>query len=75
MIRETTGVQSAFKDEVLRDIVQLPQIEIIDLHEFDLESSDLSILSQATRLKTVRFYHCRLSDEKVAALKRLLPPN
>ena len=72
-IRETTGVQSSFKDEILRDIVKLPLIETFDFHEFDFQANDLSILTQATKLKKVRFYRCRVAIDKVEALKLLMP--
>lgn len=73
VIRETTGVQTPFKDQVLRDIVKLAQIESLDLHEFNFDSNELTILSQAAKLKKVRFYRCRVTSDKVDALKRLMP--
>ena len=72
-IRETTGVQSAFKDEILRDVVKLPHIETFDFHEFNFNANDLSILVQATKLKKVRFYRCRVASDQVEALKLLMP--
>ena len=71
--RETTGVHSSFQDEILQDIVKLPHIATLDLHEFDFGANDLSILARATKLKTVRFYRCRVPSDKVEALKLLMP--
>lgn len=73
VFRETLGVQRPFKDELFRDIVKQPQLETLDIQEFDLEANDLSILLQATTLKIVRFYRCRLTDEKVEALRLSMP--
>jgi len=73
VIRETTGIQSSFKDEILQDIVKLPYIETLDFHEFDFDSNDLSILLKAPSLKKLRFYRCRVADDKVEALKLSMP--
>ena len=73
VIRETTGIQSPFKDEILRDIVKLPHIETLDFHEFDFDSNDMSILLKAPNLKKLRFYRCRVADDKVEALKLSMP--
>jgi hypothetical protein len=73
VIRETTGIQSSFKEEILRDIVKLPYIETLDFHEFDFDSNDLSILLKAPNLKKLRFYRCRVADDKVEALKLSMP--